>query len=123
MQNRNVYTVTEITTRIKAFLEADPGLQNVFVRGEISNYKLHSSGHHYLTLKDEGATLNGAMFRYDALKLRFRPENGMKVIAFGRIGVFPKNGQYQLYIEDMQPDGIGALFTAFEQLKEKLRLE
>ncbi|MCX7615704.1 MAG: exodeoxyribonuclease VII large subunit, partial [Clostridiales bacterium] len=123
MNLNNVYSVTEINMRIKALFELDPELSCIYVRGEISNYKLHTSGHHYLTLKDEGSTLSCAMFRYDAMKLKFRPENGMKVIARGRIGVFPKSGQYQLYIEEMQPDGVGALYIAFEQLKEKLRLE
>ncbi len=123
MNGKTVYTVSEITMRIKALFELDPAFSHVYVRGEISNYKLHTSGHHYLTLKDEGASINCAMFRFDASRLKFRPENGMKVIALGRVGVFPKSGQYQLYIEDMQPDGLGALYVAFEQLKEKLRLE
>ena len=91
-----IFSVSEANNFIKALLDQVPQLQDIYVRGEISNYKLHSSGHHYLTLKDEGGVLRAVMFRSQASHLRFRPENGMKVIAFGRISVFPRDGAYQL---------------------------
>ena len=116
-------TVTEVNQYIKQMLEQDQILSQVSVRGELSNYKMHSSGHHYFTLKDDGAVISAVMFRGDASKLRFRPENGMKVILSGRISLFPKSGQYQVYVRDMQPDGVGALYIAFEQLKQKLYAE
>ena len=116
-------TVTEVNQYIKQMLEQDQVLSQISVRGELSNYKMHSSGHHYFTLKDDGAVISAVMFRGDASKLRFRPENGMKVILSGRISLFPKSGQYQIYVRDMQPDGVGALYIAFEQLKQKLYAE
>lgn len=116
-------TVTEVNQYIKQMLEQDQILSQISVRGELSNYKMHSSGHHYFTLKDDGAVISAVMFRGDASKLRFRPENGMKVILSGRISLFPKSGQYQIYVRDMQPDGVGALYIAFEQLKQKLYAE
>ena len=116
-------TVTEVNQYIKQMLEQDQVLSQVSVRGELSNYKMHSSGHHYFTLKDDGAVISAVMFRGDAMKLRFRPENGMKVILSGRVSLFPKSGQYQSYVRDMQPDGVGALYIAFEQLKQKLYAE
>lgn len=116
-------TVTEVNQYIKQMLEQDQILSQVSVRGELSNYKMHSSGHHYFTLKDDGAVISAVMFRGDASRLRFRPENGMKVILSGRISLFPKSGQYQIYVRDMQPDGVGALYIAFEQLKQKLYAE
>lgn len=116
-------TVTEVNQYIKQILEQDQVLSQVSVRGELSNYKVHSSGHHYFTLKDDGAVISAVMFRGDAMKLRFRPENGMKVILSGRVSLFPKSGQYQIYVRDMQPDGVGALYIAFEQLKQKLYAE
>ena len=116
-------TVTEVNQYIKQMLEQDQLLSQVAVRGELSNYKMHSSGHHYFTLKDDGAVISAVMFRGDASKLRFRPENGMKVILSGRVSLFPKSGQYQIYVRDMQPDGVGALYIAFEQLKQKLYAE
>ena len=115
-----IFSVSEANNFIKALLDAVPQLQTVFVRGEISNYKLYPSGHHYFTLKDEGSALKCVMFRGMARKLRFRPENGMKVIAFGRIGVFPRDGAYQLYCSELSVEGVGDLHVAFEQLKEKL---
>ena len=118
-----VFSVSEANNFIKALLDAVPQLQTIFVRGEISNYKLYPSGHHYFTLKDEGSALRCVMFRGMASKLRFRPENGMKVIAFGRIGVFPRDGAYQLYCSDLSAQGVGDLYVAFEQLKEKLSKE
>ena len=96
-----IFSVSEANNFIKALLDAVPQLQTIFVRGEISNYKLYPSGHHYFTLKDEGSALKCVMFRGMAGKLRFRPENGMKVIAFGRIGVFPRDGAYQLYCSEL----------------------
>ena len=93
------------------------------IRGEISNFKLHYSGHMYFTLKDEQSTIRAVMFKSSNYKLKFKPENGMKVIAQGRISVYERDGQYQLYVENMQPDGIGALHIAFEQLKKKLEAE
>lgn len=123
MQESRIYTVSELNGHIKELLDGDPLLSGVFVRGELSNYKIYPSGHHYFTLKDPEGTLRGVMFRSSASKLRFRPENGMKVIAFGRIAVFPRDGQYQLYCNELTPDGVGDLHVAFEQLKEKLMAE
>ena len=101
-------------------LDTDERLNALFIRGELSNYKVYPSGHHYFTLKDETGALRCVMFRSSAVRLRFRPENGMKVIAFGRITVFPRDGAYQLYCADLTPDGVGDLHVAFEQLKAKL---
>ena len=116
-------TVTALSEYIKDMLESDMLLQKVYVVGELSNFKVHSSGHCYFSLKDEGAVINAVMFRGDAAKLRFRPESGMKVILYGRVSLFPKSGQYQIYVSAMQPDGVGSLYVAFEQLKEKLYKE
>lgn len=116
-------TVSEVSEYIKSILENNPHLSNICIKGEISNFKAHSSGHLYFSLKDEGAVLSAVMFRGMASKLRFRPENGMKVLAYGRISSFPRSGQYQLYVNELQPDGVGALFVAFEQLKAKLQAE
>ena len=122
-QQQAIFSVSEANNFIKALLDAVPQLQTIFVRGEISNYKLYPSGHHYFTLKDEGSALRCVMFRGMASSLRFRPENGMKVIAFGRIGVFPRDGAYQLYCSELSAEGVGDLHVAFEQLKEKLYKE
>ena len=116
-------TVSEVSEYIKSLLENDRNLGNICIKGEISNFKAHSSGHLYFSLKDEGAVISGVMFRGMASKLRFRPENGMKVLAYGRISSFPRSGQYQIYVSDLQPDGVGALFVAFEQLKNRLAEE
>ena len=113
-------SVTQLTQYIKLLLDRDEILSQVCVRGELSNFKAHSSGHLYFTLKDEGAVISCVMFRADAMKLRFRPESGMKVILYGRVSLFPKSGQYQIYVTNMQPDGVGALAVAFEQLKRRL---
>ena len=102
-------SVTQLTQYIKLLLDKDEILSQVCVRGELSNYKAHSSGHQYFTLKDEGAVISCVMFRSDAMKMRFRPESGMKVILYGRVSLFPKSGQYQIYVSNMQPDGVGAL--------------
>lgn len=113
-------SVTQLTQYIKSLLDRDEILSQVCVRGELSNYKAHSSGHQYFTLKDEGAVISCVMFRSDAMRMRFRPESGMKVILYGRVSLFPKSGQYQIYVTSMQPDGVGALAVAFEQLKTRL---
>ncbi len=116
-------SVTQLTQYIKLLLDRDEILSQACVRGELSNFKAHSSGHLYFTLKDEGAVISCVMFRSDAMKLRFRPESGMKVILYGRVSLFPKSGQYQIYVTAMQPDGVGALAVAFEQLKGRLYAE
>ena len=118
-----VYSVTRLNKEIKDLLDAVPGYRNLLVQGEISNYKAHSSGHHYMTLKDEGASINAVMFRSDAMRLKFRLENGMKVIVRARVSSFPRTGQVQLYVSEVIPDGVGALNLAFEQLKSKLQAE
>ena len=118
-----VYEVSQINEYLKLRFEDDPFLSNLLIRGEISNYKLYPSGHHYFSLKDAGGSLRCVMFKGNAFRLRFRPENGMKVIAGGRISVFPRDGAYQLYCTGLTPDGIGDLHVAFEQLKAKLQIE
>ena len=115
-----VLSISQINGYIQSRLDADPVLNAVAVRGEISNYKQYPSGHHYFTLKDEGAALKCVMFKGNAMRLRFRPENGMKVIAMGKISVYPRDGAYQLYCTAMSMDGVGDLYAAFEQLKQKL---
>ncbi len=117
---QHIYSVSELNGLVKAVLEGMPELNGVYVRGEISNYKLYPSGHHYFTLKDGEGAIRCVMFKGQALRLRFRPENGMKVIAMGRVGVYPRDGAYQLYCDALSPDGVGDLHAAFEQLKEKL---
>ena len=122
--NIPVLTVGQINTYIKSLIDGDPNLANVFVVGEISNFTNHyRTGHFYFTLKDSGSAIKAVMFRGSAQRLRFMPENGMRVIIRGRISVFERDGQYQLYADDMQPDGIGALNIAFEQLKAKLEAQ
>jgi len=118
-----IFTVKELTSHLKALLETDWQLHNVWVRGEISNFKAHTSGHLYLTLKDEASCVKAVMFRSRANGLAFRPENGLRVLARGYLGIYEKDGQYQLYVEEMQPDGVGALHVAFEQLKKRLEAE
>ena len=117
---QQVFSVTQVNDYIRTKMEADPKLGAVAVKGEISNYKLYPSGHHYFTLKDEGGALKCVMFKGNAMRLRFRPENGMQVIAMGKISVYPRDGAYQLYCSAMAMDGIGDLYAAFEQLKKKL---
>jgi len=117
---RNIISVTEINEYIKLKMDRDPLLSEVAVRGEISNYKVYPSGHHYFTVKDEGGALKCVMFKGNAMRLRFRPENGMKIIAMGKISVFPRDGAYQLYCTALALDGIGDLYAAFEQMKAKL---
>ena len=118
-----IFTVSEVNQFIKDLLDNVPPLQEVLLRGEISNYKLYPSGHHYFTLKDSQCSLKCVMFRGSAARLRFRPENGIQVIASGRISVYPRDGAYQLYCTGLTPEGAGDLSVAFEQLKEKLRKE
>ena len=115
-----VITVTQINEYIRNMMDRDPLLNNLAIKGEISNYKVYPSGHHYFSLKDEGGALRCVMFKGSAIRLRFRPENGMKVIAMGKISVFPRDGAYQLYCTGLVLDGIGDLYAAFEQLKTKL---
>ena len=117
---QQVLSITQINEYIRSIMDRDPHLGSVAVRGEISNYKMYPSGHHYFTLKDENAALKAVMFKASAARLRFRPENGMKIIALGKISVFPRDGAYQLYCTSMTVDGIGDLHAAFEQLKAKL---
>ena len=117
---QQVLTITQLNEYIRAKLDADALLNAVAVKGEISNYKVYPSGHHYFTLKDEGGALKCVMFKGSAMRLRFRPENGMKVIAMGKVSVYPRDGAYQLYCTAMAMDGIGDLYAAFEQLKKKL---
>ena len=115
-----IYSITQINEYIQGMMNADPRLSQVAVRGEISNYKCYPSGHHYFTLKDESSALKCVMFKGSAMGLRFRPANGMKVIALGRVTVYPRDGQYQLYCSAMTVDGVGDLYAAFEQTKKKL---
>ena len=117
---QQVLSVTQLNEYIRSKLDADALMNGVAIRGEISNYKVYPSGHHYFTLKDESASLKCVMFKGNAMRLRFRPDNGVKVIAMGKISVYPRDGVYQLYCTAMAMDGIGDLYAAFEQLKAKL---
>lgn len=117
---QNVLSITQLNEYIRGMMDNDALLNQVAARGEISNYKLYPSGHHYFTLKDESSALRCVMFKGNAARLRFRPENGMKVIAMGKVSVFPRDGAYQLYCTAMAMDGVGDLYAAFEQLKKKL---
>ena len=118
-----VLSVTELNNHIKNMLDSDPLLQSVAVRGELSNYKVYPSGHHYFTLKDPESALRCVMFRGNASRLHFKPASGMGVTAVGRLSVYPRDGAYQLYVEQLLPEGTGDLALAFEQLKEKLQRE
>lgn len=120
---KQTFTVTELNNRIKNLLDCDPLLADVCVRGELSNYKIYPSGHHYFTLKDSESSLRCVMFKSSASRLRFRPESGMGVTAFGRVSVYPRDGAYQLYCNALMPEGTGDLQVAFEQLKAKLSAE
>ena len=121
--NEKAFTVSELNGIIKSLLDSEPVLGNVCVKGELSNYKVYPSGHHYFTLKDKDSSLRCVMFKSSAMKLRFRPESGMGVTAFGRVTVFPRDGAYQLYCSDLIPEGTGDLQIAYEQLKAKLAQE
>lgn len=123
MQEKRYLSVNALTKYIKRKFDADPHLRDVHVRGEISNYKQHSSGHMYFTLKDEKARILAVMFSSQSRTMKFTPENGMKVIVRGEISLYEPSGQYQIYIKEMRPDGIGELFLAYEQLKQRLELE
>lgn len=117
---QQVLSITQLNEYIRGRLDGDALLNQVAVRGEISNYKLYPSGHHYFTLKDESSALKCVMFKGNATRLRFRPENGMKILAMGKVSVYPRDGAYQLYCTAMAMDGVGDLYAAFEQLKKKL---
>ena len=124
MQNTLVLSVSQLNRYIKMNFDADENLENIFISGEISNFTNHyRTGHLYFTLKDDSAAVRAVMFNSSAKRLKFMPEDGMKVIARGRVSVYEASGQYQLYVDDMQPDGVGALNLAYEQLKEKLQKE
>ena len=117
---KQILSVGQINDYIKNKLDNDPGLRNIAIRGELSNYKVYPSGHHYFTIKDGTGAMKCVMFKSAAMRLRFRPENGMQVIAMGSITVYVRDGVYQLYCTGMVMDGIGDLYAAFEQLKTKL---
>ncbi len=116
-------SVSQLNEHIKSLLEGTPTLRQVYLRGEISNFTNHRSGHLYFSLKDEGGLIRAVMFRGSASRLAFLPENGMKVLARGSVSLFVRDGSYQLYVNEMEPDGIGALYLAFEKLKKKLAAE
>lgn len=118
-----ILTVTQLNTLIKELLESEPLLSNICVRGELSNYKIYPSGHHYFTLKDRDSSLRCVMFKSSAQRLRFRPENGMSVAVSGRVSVYPRDGTYQFYCSGIMPEGTGDLQVAFEQLKARLEGE
>ncbi len=118
--SQKVLSVSQINEYIRLLMDRDSLLAGVAVRGEISNYKVYPSGHHYFTIKDENASLKCVMFKGNTMKLRFRPDNGMQVIALGKISVYPRDGAYQLYCTSLMLDGVGDLHIAFEQLKTKL---
>lgn len=118
-----VATVSQINAYIKSQMDCDEILSDIWIRGEISNFKHHYSGHMYMSLKDSTGAIRAVMFRGANSALRFKPEDGMSVLAHGKISVFERDGQYQLYINEMRPDGVGDLYLAFEQLREKLRRE
>ena len=115
-----VITVSQLNNYIKRYIDANKALTSLWVKGEISNFKRHSSGHIYMTLKDGTATLKCVMFYSNAVSLKFKPDNGMKVIAMGRVSVYERDGVYQLYVEQLVPDGMGDLYAAYEQLKSEL---
>lgn len=118
-----VYSVSQVNGYLKELVDGDPLLRGLLVRGEVSNYKCYPSGHHYFSLKDEKGSIRCVMFRGDAARLRFRPVNGLSVIAYGRVSVYPRDGQYQLYCTQLMEDGRGALDRAFEELKKKLEAQ
>lgn len=120
---QQILSITQVNEYLRSRMDSDPMLMQIAVRGEISNYKMYPSGHHYFTLKDENAALKCVIFKGNTMRLRFRPENGMKIIAMGRITVYPRDGAFQLYCTGMTVDGIGDLYAAFEQLKAKLAAE
>jgi exodeoxyribonuclease VII large subunit len=123
MDDNKYLSITAITRYLKYKFENDDHLQNVYLKGEISNFKSHSSGHFYFTLKDENSRINAVMFSSSASKIKFTPEDGMKVLVTGRVNVYEATGSYQIYVNDMQEDGVGNLYIAFEQLKARLEKE
>jgi len=118
--SQSALTITELNTYIKNVFERDDRLADIWLKGEISNFKFHSTGHLYFSLKDEGSVIKAVMFKSSASRLPFIPENGMKVLCHGRVTSFVRDGQYQIYLDSMEPDGVGSLYIAFEQLKKKL---
>ncbi|MBQ7313747.1 MAG: exodeoxyribonuclease VII large subunit, partial [Clostridia bacterium] len=117
-------TVTQLNEYVKRMIDTTPQLSSLYVKGEISNFKNHyGTGHYYFTLKDEGSQLRAVMFKSAAAKMKFLPENGMKITAHGRLSAFVRDGTYQLYCDSMEPDGVGALYIAYEQLKKRLEAE
>ena len=123
VEESRVLTVTKLNEYVKMLIDGNPVLSNVWVKGEISNLTFHGSGHLYFSLKDEGGRIAAVMFRSSAEKLKFRPENGMKVLLHGRVSLYPRDGQVQLYATALEPDGVGALYIAYEQLKKRLEAE
>ncbi len=123
IMEQKIISVTDLNKRIKGLLDLDPMLQNVCVKGELSNYKVYPSGHHYFTLKDAESSIRCVMFKGSALKLRFRPESGMGVMVIGKVSVYPRDGAYQLYCSEMTMGGLGDLYMAYEQLKARLAAE
>lgn len=123
MARPNVISVSQLNRYIKSVIDHEPRLRNVFLSGEISNFNHHSSGHLYFSLKDEHSVIRAVMFAGNARRLKFRPQDSIKVICCGEIAVYEKTGQYQIYVTDMQPDGMGALALAFEQLKQRLEAQ
>lgn len=120
MNNEKYITITQLTRYIKYKIDNDVNLQEVFLKGEISNFKAHTRGHYYFTIKDENSRINAIMFASQTKKIKFLPEDGMKVLVTGKISVYEANGGYQIYVSDMLEDGVGNLYIAYEQLKKKL---
>ncbi len=118
-----ILEVSDLNEYVRAMLNADPALRSVRLRGEISNFKRHSSGHWYFTLKDERCRISAVMFRQNAMRMSVRPLDGMRVIVSGQVSLYPESGMYQIYCENMRPDGVGTLYQQFEALKQKLQLE
>lgn len=121
--NDKYISIGQLTRYIKYKVDNDPNLDQVFIKGEISNFKAHSRGHYYFTIKDEEARINAVMFATNVKKIKFLPQDGMKVLVTGKISVYPANGGYQIYVTDMLEDGVGNLYIAYEQLKKKLEEE
>lgn len=123
MNENMILSVSQVNEHMRDLVEGDSLLSGLCVRGELSNYKVYPSGHHYFTMKDAGGALRCVMFKSSAMRLRFKPENGMKILATGRISVYPRDGAYQLYCTGLIPDGVGDLYMAFAQMKDKLEKE
>ena len=118
-----ILEVSDLNEYVRATLNADPALRSVRLRGEISNFKRHSSGHWYFTLKDDRCRISAVMFRQNAMRMSIRPMDGMSVIVSGQVSLYPESGTYQVYCDNMRPDGVGTLYQQFEALKQKLQLE